>query len=98
MSPAEVELEVQRLVRLPYHRLISGDEVEGYLGEIVELPGCLTAGDVIRGLANLNEAMAAWFEAAVKNGMAVPHPVDEPGTAFRGPTVRKGGPSSPADR
>lgn len=99
MSPAEVELEVQRLVRLPYHRLISGDEVEGYLGEIVELPGCFTAGETpSQALSNLDEAMAAWFEAAVKNGMAIPHPVDEPGTAFRGPTVRKGGPSSPADR
>ena len=45
MTAAEIEHEIERRVRLPYHRVISGDEVEGYLGEIVELPGCLTAGE-----------------------------------------------------
>lgn len=90
MSPAEIEREVQRLGRLPYHRLISGDEVEGYLGEIVELPGCLTAGETPA--EALAEAMAAWIEAAGKNGIAIPKPVDEPARSFGGPTVRKGGP------
>lgn len=32
------EHEVQRIVRKPYHRLITGEPVEGYLGEVLELP------------------------------------------------------------
>lgn len=76
MTPAEIELEVQRRTRLPYHRVISGDSEEGYLGEVVELPGCLTAGETAaEALANLDEAIAAWVEAALKNAMEVPEPV-----------------------
>lgn len=75
MSPAEVEREIQRRVRLPYHRVISGDDVEGYLGEVIELPGCLTAGATpAEALANLDEAMAAWFESALKNDLRIPEP------------------------
>jgi antitoxin HicB len=75
MTAAEIEREIERRVRLPYHRVISGDEVEGYLGEIVELPGCLTAGlTPAEALANLDEAMAAWIEAALKNAMPIPEP------------------------
>lgn len=75
MNPAEVEREIQRRVRLPYHRVISGDDVEGYLGEVIELPGCLTAGATpAEALANLDEAMAAWFESALKNDLPIPEP------------------------
>lgn len=75
MSPAEVEREIQRRVRLPYHRVISGDDVEGYLGEVIELPGCLTAGATpAEALANLDDAMAAWFESALKNDLTIPEP------------------------
>lgn len=69
------EREIQRLLRLPYHRVISGEPVEGYLGEVPELPGCLTAGESpTEALANLDEAMAAWFEAALMMGMSIPEP------------------------
>ena len=75
MTPAQIQLEVQRRVRMPYHRLISGDEAEGFLGEVAELPGCLTAGETAaEALSNLDEAIAAWIEAALKNGIAVPEP------------------------
>lgn len=75
MTPAEIELEVQRRMRLPYHRVISGDDTEGYLGEVVELPGCLTAGETAaEALANLEEAIGAWVEAAIKNSIPVPEP------------------------
>jgi len=76
MTDQEREGEVQRRLRLPYHRLISGEPVEGYLGEVLELPGCLTAGETPEeALANLEEAMAAWFEAALTTGMPIPEPV-----------------------
>jgi len=69
------EREIQRLLMLPYHRVITGEPIEGYLGEVVELPGCLTAGESpAEALANLDEAMAAWFEAALITGMPIPGP------------------------
>ena len=75
MTPAEIEQEVQRRLRLPYHRVISGDDEQGYLGEVPELPGCLTAGETAaEALANLTEALAAWLESALKNGIAIPEP------------------------
>ncbi len=75
MTQAEIEREIQRRIRLPYHRVISGDDAEGYLGEVVELPGCITAGEsAAEALANLDEAMAGWIEAALKNEIPVPEP------------------------
>lgn len=75
MTQAEIEREIQRRIRLPYHRVISGDDAEGYLGEVLELPGCLTAGETAaEALANLEEAMAGWIEAALKNSMTIPEP------------------------
>ena len=75
MTPAEIEQEVQRRLRLPYHRVISGDDEQGYLGEVPELPGCLTAGETAaEALTNLTEALAAWLESALKNGIAIPEP------------------------
>ncbi|MBK6562984.1 type II toxin-antitoxin system HicB family antitoxin [Candidatus Amarobacter glycogenicus] len=79
MTPSEIEREVQRRVRLPYHRVISGDEAEGYLGEVPELPGCLTAGEsAAEALANLDEAIGAWVEAALKAGISIPEPARGP--------------------
>jgi antitoxin HicB len=75
MTTAEMEREIKRRVRLPYHRVISGDDEEGYLGEVAELPGCLTAGETAaEALANLDEAIAAWVQAALLNGISVPEP------------------------
>lgn len=45
MTTDERESEVQRRLRLPYHRVIHGDPDDGYLGEVPELPGCFTSGD-----------------------------------------------------
>jgi antitoxin HicB len=79
MTPSDIEREVQRRVRLPYHRVISGDEAEGFLGEVPELPGCLTAGvTAAEALANLDEAIGAWVEAALKNDIAIPEPARGP--------------------
>jgi antitoxin HicB len=73
MNDVEREAEVQRRLRLPYHRVIHGDPVEGYLGEVPELPGCMTAGDTpAEALANLEEAMAAWIESCLISGDPIP--------------------------
>jgi predicted RNase H-like HicB family nuclease len=75
MTNEERDAEVQRRLRLSYHRVISGNPDEGYLGEVAELHGCLTAGETpAEALTNLDEAMAAWFEAALMTGMPIPDP------------------------
>lgn len=71
----DIETEIERLSRLGYHRVISGEPTDGYLAEVLELAGCATAGETPEeALRNLDEAMAAWFEAALKRGMAIPEP------------------------
>jgi antitoxin HicB len=75
MTTAERDAEIERRLKLPYHRVIHGEPVEGYLGEVLELPGCLTAGDTPEeALANLEEAMAGWFESCLLDGVAIPEP------------------------
>lgn len=60
MARRDRENETHRLLHLPYHRLITGEPIEGYLGEVLELPGRLTARETpIETLENLDEAMAA---------------------------------------
>lgn len=79
MTPEDIEREVQRRLRMPYHRVITGEPVEGYLGEVPELPGCYTAGETPgEALANLEEAIAAWLEAALKNSIPIPDPAVGP--------------------
>ena len=75
MNAEQREAEVQRRLRLPYHRVIHGDPDEGYLGEVAELPGCMTVGDTpAEALANLDEAMAAWIESCLLSGDPIPGP------------------------
>jgi antitoxin HicB len=75
MNAEQREAEVQRRLRLPYHRVIHGDPEEGYLGEVPELPGCMSLGDTsAEALANLDEAMAAWIESCLISGDPIPGP------------------------
>ncbi|HMO96362.1 MAG TPA: type II toxin-antitoxin system HicB family antitoxin [Tepidiformaceae bacterium] len=68
-------VEIERLLRQPYHRVISGNPEDGYLGEVPELPGCYTTGDTpVEALANLEEAMAAWLESCLISGDPIPGP------------------------
>jgi predicted RNase H-like HicB family nuclease len=71
----EVELEIERRLRMPYHRVISGAPEDGYLGQVAEFPGCYTAGDTpAEALANLEEAMAGWIESCLAHGDPIPDP------------------------
>ncbi|MBA4179363.1 MAG: hypothetical protein C0506_02135 [Anaerolinea sp.] len=55
------------------------NRVEGYLGEVPELPGCVTAGETAEeALVNLDEAMAVWIESALVHGDPIPEPVAGP--------------------
>lgn len=75
MTPEEREQEIVRLLRLPYSRIVRGDPEEGYVGLVAELSGCLTDGDTpSETLANLEEAMAGWFESHLMHGDPIPDP------------------------
>ena len=75
MTDEELAARVAGIIRRPYHRVIRGEPVEGYVGEVPELPGCLTGGDTPEEtLKNLEEAMAVWLEVAILRGADIPHP------------------------
>lgn len=68
----------KRYAALPYNRIITPDpEVGGYLGEILEFPGCITEGNTLEEVwANLDEAMLGWIEAQLDSSDSVPTPAD----------------------
>jgi antitoxin HicB len=75
MRDDEVARQVERILQRPYHRVITGDAKDGYLGEVPELPGCFTAGATPQEtLENLDEAMALWLEVAIREGDPIPEP------------------------
>ncbi len=74
-----IDRQIDAILRRPYHRVIRGEPIEGYLDEVPELPGCVTAGETPEeALHNLTEAMAVWVESALAHGDPIPEPVDGP--------------------
>lgn len=66
---------IQKIVARPYRKVISGDDVEGYLAEAPELPGCVTAGSTVEeALEMLRDAMEGWIESALVGGDPIPEP------------------------
>lgn len=79
MNEELLETQIQGIPRKPYHRDITGEPVEGYIGEVPELPGCFTAGETPEeARRNLEEAMAAWLESALVHGDDIPEPARGP--------------------
>lgn len=79
MTDEQLDSRVEAILRRPYHRVITGEPVEGYLAEVAELPGCLTAGETPEeALRNLDEAMAVWVESALVHGDPIPEPAAGP--------------------
>ena len=75
MTDEAQEATIQAILARPYHRVITGEPVEGYLGEVPEFPGCYTAGETPEeALRNLDEAMAVWIESALAHGDPIPEP------------------------
>lgn len=76
MNDSALARQVNELMKRPYRKVIRGTPAEGFLGEVPELPGCLTAGETeVEALENLREAMAAWFESAIIAGRPIPEPL-----------------------
>jgi predicted RNase H-like HicB family nuclease len=66
---------VATLAARPYRKVIRGDEVDGFLAEAPELPGCVTAGETVEeALKMLRDAMQGWIESALLAGEPVPEP------------------------
>jgi predicted RNase H-like HicB family nuclease len=54
-----------------------GTDVTAYGVIVPDLPGCFSAGDTLdEAMSNAEEAIAAWLDAAVDAGQAIPHASD----------------------
>ena len=78
VSP-EIEAQLQEILKRPYRKVISGDTEEGFLIQVPDLPGCMTAGETIEeAISMLPEAMACWLESVLLEGQPVPEPTPVP--------------------
>lgn len=75
MTDDQLRERAREIMRRPYRKMISGDADEGYLAEVPELPGCMTAGETeIEALSNLQEAMMGWLMTSLAHGLPIPEP------------------------
>jgi predicted RNase H-like HicB family nuclease len=74
MNQAEIDAEVVRRTELPYTIEVRKDG-DGWFARVKELPGCITSGSSREdALSMLDDAMAAWLEAALEDGGSIPEP------------------------
>jgi antitoxin HicB len=75
----EIEAQAQEIMKRSYRKVISGDAEEGFLIEVPDLPGCMTAGETIaEAVSMLPEAMLGWLESVLERGLPVPEPTPIP--------------------
>lgn len=54
---------------------LSGEDGGGFIARVPDLPGCMSDGETPEeALTNVQDAIAAWLEAAEDHGRAVPKP------------------------
>lgn len=77
-SDTSITRSVEAYLALPYTIEVHKDESEGelaYVASVVELPGCLTQADTFEEVeAMVQDAMRAWIESALEDGIPVPEP------------------------
>ena len=63
---------------LPYHMvIIPSENTDGFVGYVMELPGCMSQGDNWSDMYDmLREAMSLWIESTLEDGQYVPMPAD----------------------
>jgi antitoxin HicB len=75
MTEQDIEDRIRQLSRQPFRKVISGDDIDGYLAEAPELPGCVTAGATpTEALEMLQDAIEGWIESALLAGEPIPEP------------------------
>jgi antitoxin HicB len=84
IDPA-IERQVEEIMKRPYRKVISGDAEEGFLIEVPDLPGCMTAGETEEEAVELlRDAMAGWLTVSLERGLPIPEPASEPGDRYSG--------------
>ena len=71
----EIEARALEIMQRPYRKVISGNADEGFLIEVTDLPGLVTAGETeAEAVELLHDAMLLWIGAALEEGQAIPDP------------------------
>ena len=75
MSSTTQPLRPIDLAHRPYRKVIRGNDLDGYLAEAPELPGCITAGETISEASELlDDAIEGWISCALAAGEEIPAP------------------------
>ena len=75
----QIEAQAREIMKRPYRKVISGNAEEGYLIEVPDLPGCMSAGETeAEALTMIQEAMELWIMSALEDGETVPEPTSVP--------------------
>ena len=78
------EVSVNEYLTMPYSRVLMPQPDGGFFAEVLEFPGCYGEGETAgEALANLNEAMEGWIEAAREMGQPIPPPLGLQGYSGR---------------
>ena len=75
-----MEKTVDYYVNLPYTIELQHDQEEGWFVRVKELRGCTSQGDTAEEALNMiQDAMLAWLEVALEDGLPIPEPRPEEG-------------------
>lgn len=70
--------KIEEYLQLPYTIEVVRDnnpDYPGWVGRVVELPGCMTQADTFNQLGDMIiDAMSAWIGTAIEDGMDIPEP------------------------
>jgi predicted RNase H-like HicB family nuclease len=76
----------REILKRPYGRVILPEDSGNFFGEIVEFPGCFSAGSTAaEALSNLEEVAESWLLIELEKGHAIPQPMGE--TEYSGKLV-----------
>lgn len=77
MRKEEERKELEYYLRLPYPVIVHPDPEGGFVGEIEELPGCMTQAETIDELFKaMEDAKQLWIKTAYNEGQDIPLPRD----------------------
>lgn len=75
IAPKMTMKDLAYYLTLPYTIELVREEDATWFARVVELPGCLSAGDSAEDAAGMiQEAMAGWIELALGDGQSIPEP------------------------
>ena len=74
---AALEQTARDQLSQPYARILVPEADGSYRGEIMEFPGCISAGDTANeALGNLEDVAASWLMGAYERAQPIPEPVE----------------------